>query len=342
MNDSATGKPHERNGRMPAANERILVTGGAGFIGSHLVDAFLAAGHDVLVVDNFSTGKKENLPGHVRWYDADVTDKHALLAIVKRESPTIVVHAAAQINVRSSFHDPQRDAEINIKGAINVLECCKDAGVKRALYLSSGGAVYGIPNRLPCTEQAPGAPVNPYGVSKYTAELYFSLYHHLYQIEYGILRLSNVYGPRQDPHGEAGVVSIFADAVLHDRQPVVFGDGTQTRDFVYVADVAAAAVLAVRRLSMSFPKPFDERIFNISSGEAISVNDALAAIQHAAGNRANHALATVPSVPAKHQAAVSGEVKHMVLDSSLAKKALGWMPSVGFEEGIEKTVEWMR
>ncbi|MBI1970882.1 GDP-mannose 4,6-dehydratase [Candidatus Woesearchaeota archaeon] len=335
----------------------VLVTGGAGFIGSHIVDLLLHTGWRVVVVDNFSKGSKKNLQKNFQQnlrqnpklsiVEADVSNVKSLLQIFEKQRPVAVVHAAAQVSVYASISDPILDATTNIKGMVALLECCKQTGVQRVVYLSSGGAVYGIPFKLPCTEQTPVLPVNNYGVSKYTAEQYLKTYHALYGINFCILRLTNTYGPRQNPHGESGVIAIFADKLLRGEQPIIYGDGTQTRDFVYVEDVAEAVLLALERTTRNLPSPFDERVFNISFGEAISINTLAKllqkAIQECTGQGAcwGHTLNSIGSLlQPLHEPARPGEVHDMVLDSSLAKKALGWVPRTSIEEGIKKTIAW--
>ena len=242
---------------------RILVTGGAGFIGSHVVDAYVQAGHDVLVVDNLSTGKRENLPVQARFVEADIQDP-AVRQLIVLEKIEIVSHHAAQMDVRRSVADPLYDARVNILGMLNVLEGAREAHVKKFIFASSGGAIYGEQEAFPAAEEHPTAPISPYGVSKRAGEHYL----YFYRVEYGLpsiaLRYANIYGPRQDPHGEAGVVAIFTQRLLAGEQPVINGDGKQTRDYVFVGDVAQANLAA---LQVDYDGPL-----NIGTGSETTVN----------------------------------------------------------------------
>ncbi len=223
---------------------KILVTGGAGFIGSNLVDGFLAAGHEVVVVDNLSSGKRQNLNAGARFYELDIGDP-GLGEVFARERFDLVNHHAAQIDVRHSVTDPQSDARTNILGLLNIMENCRRHGVRGVVFASSGGVVYGEPSRLPATETFPKGPLSPYGVSKLASEFYLCYYAQVMGIPYVTLRYGNVYGPRQDPHGEAGVVAIFGEKLLRGETPVIYGDGEQLRDYVFVGDVVRANLLAI-------------------------------------------------------------------------------------------------
>lgn len=302
-----------------AQSLKILVTGGAGFIGSHVVDAFLAAGHDVAVVDDLSSGRRVNVDPAATSYEVDVRSA-ALGEVFERERPEVVSHHAAQIDVRRSVQDPVVDAEVNVVGSLNVLERCREHGVRKVIYASSGGAVYGEPAYLPCDEDHPVRPLCPYGASKYAVELYVEVYRELHGLDYTVLRYGNVYGPRQDPHGEAGVVAIFAGQMVRGETPTVNGSGEQERDFVYVGDCARANVLALERGS--------GRAYNLGSGEGTSVNRLFALLKAATGYEGG-----VVYAPAR-----AGETFRIFLDAGRAREELGWRAEVGLEEGLRRTV----
>jgi UDP-glucose 4-epimerase len=302
---------------------KILVTGGAGFIGSHVVDAYLAAGHEVVVLDNLSTGKRRNLDPRARFVEADVLDP-AAAALVRDERFDVVNHHAAQIDVRRSVSDPLFDARVNVLGTIGLLDAARQAGVRRFVFVSSGGAVYGEQETFPAAETHPTWPVSPYGVSKRAGELYA----HFFQAQYGLpfvaLRYANVYGPRQDPHGEAGVVAIFAQKMLRNEPITINGDGGQTRDYVYVGDVARMSVVAVTH-DATGP-------VNVGTGIETDVN-ALA----------GHLLAAAGSTSAvTHGPAKPGEQRRSVVDASRAAAVYGWRPEVALAEGLRRTVEFFR
>jgi UDP-glucose 4-epimerase len=223
---------------------KILVTGGAGFIGSHVGDRLLHGDNQVVVVDNLVTGKRENLPAGSKFYETDICDQE-LRDVFRAESPDVVIHHAAHIDVTRSVREPSYDASINILGSLNLLECCREQGVRKIVYAGTGGALFGEPDYLPVDEAHPVDPISPYGVSKHTVEHYLFAYHANHDIDYTVLRYPNVYGPRQDPHGEAGVVAIFSLQMLTGQQPVIFGDGTKTRDYCYVDDIVDANVIAL-------------------------------------------------------------------------------------------------
>ena len=301
----------------------VLVTGGAGFIGSHVVDAMVARGHQVTVIDNLSTGKRANLSTEVSLVEVDLRSDD-LDAVFKRVRPQAVFHLAAQASVPNSVADPATDAEINILGTINLLERCRDAGVRRVVYSSTGGALYGEPEQTPCTEEHPIRPLSPYGVSKYVGESYVAMYGRLYGLEYAILRYANVYGPRQDPFGEAGVVAIFGQRMVSGEDVVVFGDGTQERDFVYVEDVARANLLALERGS--------GQALNIGCGVGTSVNQLVTWLRESTGYEREPTY-TEPR---------AGDVYRIALDASRARRELGWEPKVSLEEGLRRTVASIR
>jgi UDP-glucose 4-epimerase len=302
---------------------RVLVTGGAGFIGSHVVEAYLHAGHEVIVVDDLSTGKRENLHRHARFVQADIQDPTVRQLIVT-EKVEVVNHHAAQMDVRRSVADPLYDARVNILGMLNVLEGAREAKVKKFIFSSSGGTVYGEQETFPADEDHPTCPISPYGVSKRTGEHYLYFYHVEYDLPYIALRYANVYGPRQDPHGEAGVVAIFAQRLLAGEQPVINGDGQQTRDYVFVGDVAHANLAA---LQVGYSGPL-----NIGTGDETTVNQLFGSLRHLTGS----------SAPEVHGPAKPGEQRRSVLAWSRAAHVLNWRPQIGVEDGLRQTVEYFR
>ena len=302
---------------------RILVTGGAGFIGSHVVDAFLEAGHHVAVVDDLSTGRRANLNPAATFYQLDIRDP-ALADVFAAERPEIVSHHAAQIDVRRSVAEPVFDADVNVLGSLNLLEQCREHGVRKVLYASSGGAVYGEPDYLPCDEGHPIRPLCPYGASKYVVEQYLYMYRELHGLDYTVLRYGNVYGPRQDPHGEAGGVAIFTAQMLRGETPTINGSGEQERDFVYVGDCARANRLALERGS--------GRAYNLGSGEGTAINTLFERLKAATGYAGG----------AVHGPAKSGETFRIFLDATRAREELGWQPTVDLDEGLARTAAYFR
>lgn len=302
---------------------RILVTGGAGFIGSHIVDTYINAGHDVIVVDDLSTGKRENLNSKARFIQADIQDPTVRQLIVQ-EKIEVLNHHAAQMDVRRSVADPLFDARINILGMLNLLEGAREAGVKKIIFASSGGTVYGEQETFPATEEHTTRPICPYGVSKRTGEHYLYFYNVEYRIPYVALRYANIYGPRQDPHGEAGVVAIFTLRLLAGEQPIINGDGKQTRDYVFVGDVARANLTA---LQTDYIGPI-----NIGTGSETDVNQLFGYLRQLTG---------VPA-PEMHGPAKSGEQRRSVLAWGRARQLLGWQPEMNIEEGLRRTVEYFR
>jgi len=284
---------------------KILVTGGAGFIGSHVVDAYVAAGHDVIVVDDLSTGRRENLNPRARFHQLDIGDPRTA-ELVRDEKPEVLNHHAAQMDVRRSVADPLFDARVNILGTIHLLEAARHAGVKRLVFVSSGGAVYGEQETFPAPETHPTNPVSPYGVSKRAGELYAFFFQAEYRLPFVALRYANVYGPRQDPHGEAGVVAIFTGRMLGDEPVVVNGDGRQTRDYLYVGDVARANLLALETRATG--------PFNIGTGVETDVNALASLLLAAAGSRSQ----------VRHGPPKSGEQRRSVIDCRRAAELLGW------------------
>lgn len=300
-----------------------LVTGGAGFIGSHIVDRLVQDGWLAVVVDNFSTGKRENLNPKAVFYKIDIQSPK-IAEVFKKEKPQFVLHFAAQIDVRKSVADPVEDAKTNIIGSLNILEHCKRHGVKKVIFASTGGAIYGDATVIPTPESYAPLPLSPYGVTKLSVEQYLQYYFEVFHLPFVVLRLANVYGPRQDSKGEAGVVAIFADAMLSGRQPVIYGTGKQTRDFVFVADVVEASMLALQSEQAG--------IFNIGTGEETTVNEIFSMIKGFAKSLAKK----------KYGKARIGEQQRSCLDYSLAKKRLGWRPSYTLQRGLRKTVEWFK
>jgi len=301
---------------------KVLVTGGAGFIGSHIADTLLQAGADVAVIDNLSTGRLENLPAGVTLYREDIRAA-ACEEIFAKEKPEYVIHQAAQANVGKSLADPAEDASVNVAGTINLLENCRRSGIRKIVYASSA-AVYGDPERLPLTEDAACRPLSPYGVSKLTAEYYLAVYAANYGLRYTALRYANIYGPRQAREGEGGVITIFIDDLLAGRNLTVYGDGEQTRDFVYVGDVAAANFLALTR--------GDNGIFNIGSGGSIALNRLADELSKASG--------ITPKI--ERQAPRPGDIRHSCLANGKAAAELGWQPRTGLAAGLRLTVASFR
>jgi UDP-glucose 4-epimerase len=302
---------------------KIMVTGGAGFIGSHIVDALLSAGHSVAVVDDLSSGSRTNVPPEARLYEMDIRDAR-VSEIFQAESPQVVCHQAARANVRESMQEPLLYADVNILGSLNLLECCRRFGTRKVVYASTGGAVYGEPEILPVPEDHPVNPLDPYGASKHMMEHYLYLYRANFGLEYTVLRYPNVFGPRQNPHGEAGVVAIFANLMIHGQPVLINGDGSQERDFVHVSDVVQANLLALER--------GDGEICNIGRGIGTSVNRIFELL----------AQLTDYSLVPKHGPAKQGEVSRICLDPTLARERLGWKANVSLEDGLRSTVEFFR
>ena len=307
---------------------RVLVTGGAGFIGSHVVDAHLAAGDEVTVLDNLSTGRRANVPAGVRLVEGDVRSEEARRLIVDGGF-AVVNHHAAQIDVRVSVSNPVADAECNVIGLLNVLEGARGGGVGRVVFASSGGTVYGEGAALPTPETAPKRQAAPSGVAQLASEFYLSTYAQLYGLEAAVLRYSNVFGPRQDPHGEAGVVAIFCRRVLAGEPLTIFGDGKQTRDMVYVEDVAAAN-LAASRQPLPPLSDVDARAFNVGTGVETSVAEMATQLGVAAGR--------TPQIT--HAAARAGEILRSALDVRKAERELGWRPRTTLAAGMANTLRW--
>lgn len=307
---------------------RVLVTGGAGFIGSHVAETYLGAGFEVTVVDDLSSGRRENLPRGVKFVRCDIgSDEARDLAATGFD---VLNHHAAQMDVRVSVADPRRDARINLDGLLNLLEGARAGGLRRVVFASSGGVVYGDSENLPHREEAPKLPVSPYGVSKLASEYYLAAYHQLYDLEVCCLRYANVYGPRQSPHGEAGVVAIFCNKLRRGEPITVYGDGEQTRDYVFVGDVARANLLAATRPVRPLAT-LDDLAVNIGTGRETSVNQLARTLLDAVGTRV-----AVRNAPAR-----TGELRRSAVDPARASGEWGWVPEVALPEGLRLTYDWM-
>lgn len=302
---------------------KILVTGGAGFIASHVADAYITAGHEVVIVDNLSTGKTDYINEQAKFYQADITDMAKIQQIIRTEKPDVINHHAAHIQVGYSVKNPQFDAENNVIGLLNVMEAAKDVGVKKVIMAATGGAMYGN-KATPFVETMKEEPLSPYGISKRAGELYLNYYHELYGISYVSLRYSNVYGPRQNAHGESGVVAIFSEMMMAGKTPIINGDGTHTRDYVYVADVVKANLLA---LETEFVGEL-----NIGTTTEISTNEVFDAVVKELGIDLKKQYG--PERP--------GEQVTSSLSYQKAKEKLGWEPTVSFDEGVKKVAKWYR
>ena len=301
---------------------RILVTGGAGFIGSNVADRFVALGHDVAVLDDLSTGRRENVPAAARFFETSLDDRDSVDAALASFRPEVIDHHAAQIDVRHSVKDPIADATTNILGGVGLLEAAVRHGVKKFIYASTGGALYGEGRQLPATEDHPAHPEAPYGISKYALEHYLYFYRLAYGLDVTVLRYPNVFGPRQNPHGEAGVNAIFIGLMVDGTAPTIFGDGEQVRDYVYVDDVVRANELALTGGA--------GETVNLGWGRGVSVNDIVRTLNTLLGTK----LAPI------HAAGRPGEVQRIYLDATRAKAVLGWEPQVSFEEGLSRTLAW--
>lgn len=307
---------------------RVLVTGGAGFIGSHVAEAYLSQGAEVSVIDNLATGKRDNLPDGVDFFELDIRDDRAADLIRERHFD-IVSHHAAQADVRHSVADPRFDASVNLDGLLNLLEASRAAGVGRFVFVSSGGVVYGEPEVRPTPESTPKAPLSPYGVTKLTGEQYLHYYHKIHGLDYVALRYSNVYGPRQDPRGEAGVVAIFSERMGRGDSVTVFGDGEQTRDYVDVGSVVAANLL-LGSVQLPEAATLDDRGFNVGTGVETSVLELAQLIRRVSGRDGEIV----------HAEARAGELRNSSLDAGRLR-GLGWAPVVSLEDGIRETYEWI-
>jgi len=302
---------------------RILQTGGAGFIGSWVAENYLKEGHEVLIYDNLSSGTAQNIPQDAEFVEGDIRNYSMLEEVFKKFRPEVINHHAAQINVRVSVDNPVFDAETNILGSINLLELSVKYKVAKFIFASTGGAIYGEPKNIPADELTDNQPLSPYGTSKLCVENYLNYYNKIYNLDFTALRYSNVYGERQNPHGEAGVVAIFCTNILNGKDCKVFGDGNQTRDYVHCEDVARANLLSLDSAT---------GIYNIGTSVSTSVNDIVTKLKDFSGI----------DFKAEHLPAVPGEVNHISLDTKLASTVLGWSPVISFDTGLDRTWHWFK
>ena len=303
---------------------KILVTGAAGFIGSHVADAYVSAGHEVVILDDLSRGAERNVNPKARFYRCDIRDREAIEKVFLSEKPAIVNHHAAQMDVRRGVREPLFDAQVNILGSLNLMEAALAHGVKRFIYIASAGAGYGEPKQVLVPEDYPINPITPYGISKHTVEHYLFTFHFLYGLEYVVLRYGNVYGTRQNSQGEAGVFAMFSEQMLANVQPVIYGDGSKVRDYVYISDVVAANVAALERGS--------NEIFNISTGVATTDLEVFKLVRDLLGKQVE------PEYIAKRP----GEIDSICLDISKAKSLLEWEPRIKLSEGARLTVAYFQ
>ncbi len=303
---------------------KILVTGGAGFIGSHLVDRLIKEGHEVSIIDNLSSGKEVNLNPQAKFYKLDILSPSLKKVFFSEKRFDYVFHLAAQIDVRKSVENPVFDAEVNVLGSLNLLFLCLKKKPEKFIYASTGGAIYGEPDYLPADENHPIRPNCAYGISKHTVEHYLELFHTLYHLKYTIFRLPNVYGPRQDPNGEAGVVSIFIGKMLKNKTPFIFGDGNQLRDYLYVNDVVAANMVSLKK--------GDNRIYNLGSGKGTSVNELFKKLRKIIGFKKEP----------EYGAPRLGEIYRIYLSAEKAMRELSWQPKIELEKGLEKTISFFK
>ena len=302
---------------------KVCVTGGAGFIGSHVADSLLGRGHTVHVIDDLSTGRRQNVPSGAQLFEQDIRSDRAAALIAEHEYD-LLVHHAAQMDVRRSVEAPGFDADVNIRGLLNLMEAGVEHGLQKVVFASTGGAIYGEPEYTPQDLYHPRRPVSPYGVAKLAAEKYLQYYRHEYGVETVSLRYANVYGPRQNPHGEAGVVAIFARELLTGGQPVIYGDGEQTRDYVYVGDVVHANLAALSYQGSG--------VFNVGTTRETSVNELFRTMRDIAGS----------DVPEEHAPAKPGEQQRSVLGIEQSSQQLGWEPQVALDEGLSRTIRWFQ
>ena len=301
--------------------ERIIVTGGAGFIGSHVTDAYLAAGHRVAVIDNLTSGFRKNISTRAVFYKADIRSAADMRKVLRRERPTIVNHHAAVVEVVKSIRDPRETLETNVLGTANILAAATEAKIKKIIFASTGGAIYGEPKKIPADERTPSLPLSPYGLSKLLDEELIKFYARLNGFTYTILRYSNIYGPRQNPNGEAGVVAIFGALVKAGKRPTIFGDGTKIRDYTYVGDVARSNLLALKKGV--------GQIINIGSGKEVQDQEIFDTIARELNFRK----------PARYKPYRKGEVYRITIDAKKARRTLGWKPNIQLQEGIRKTLQ---
>lgn len=303
---------------------KILVTGAAGFIASHVADAYVNAGHEVVVIDDLSRGARKNLNPKCRFYSCDIRDRGAIEKIFRAERPEIVNHHAAQMDVRRGVREPHFDAQVNILGSLNLIEAAVASGTRRFIYAATAGAGYGEPHQMPVSEDYPMNPITPYGVSKHTVEHYLFTFRFLYGLEYVVLRYGNVYGPRQSSQGEAGVFAIFSEQMLAGVQPVIYGDGRKVRDYIYIADVASANVAALERGT--------NEIFNISSGVPTLDLEVFQLVRALLGRQ----------VEPRYTARRPGEIDKICLDITKARALLNWEPQIDLSEGARLTVGYFQ
>ena len=345
---------------MKLGKKKVLVTGGAGFIGSHIVDLLIKNNYKVVIVDDLSSGREENINKNARFYKLNITDQKRLAEVFKQEKPDYVCHEAAQISVSFSVRDPLFDAQTNILGSLSLLQCClMNQQAKGIVFASSGGTIYGEPEHFPISENYPFMPQSPYGISKVAVEHYLDFYQKNYNLNYVSLRYGNVYGPRQDPYGEAGVIAIFIEKMLKGEIPTINGDGEYIRDYIYVEDVAQASLLAlqnmvklskvVREIEKAKTKEEEKKVseaksevqakietemklngFNLGTGRGVSVNEIFSLLKE---------IIKFPH-PAHYGSPRAGDLRKNILDCRLINEVLGWQPQFDFSEGLEKTVNW--
>jgi UDP-glucose 4-epimerase len=304
---------------------KILVTGGAGFIASHVADAYIAAGHDVAIIDDLSRGSERNIPVRARFYRGDICDRNFVEQVLSAEKPEAINHHAAQMDVRRGVREPIFDASVNILASIQLLNAAVAHKVQRVVYISTAGAAYGEPREMPVAEDYPINPITPYGISKHTVEHYLFTYRVLYGLPYVVLRYGNVYGPRQSSQGEAGVMAIFSEQLLAGSVPVIYGDGSKVRDYVYVEDVAQANVLALEKGT--------GEVFNIANGIPTTDYEVFSLIRDALG---------AGNVEPRFVAKRPGEIDRIFLNITKAQRLLEWVPRVTLEEGARRTVQFFR
>jgi UDP-glucose 4-epimerase len=302
---------------------KIMVTGGAGFIGSHVTDMLIEQGHQVVIVDDLSTGRRTNINRHAIFYEVDIRSPE-MERVFAQEKPEVISHHAAQMNVRRSMDDPLFDADVNIIGSIKLAQLAIRFGTRKIIHISSGGAAYGEPEYLPCDEDHPIKPLCHYGASKYTYELYLHVFSANYDLDYSVIRYPNVYGPRQDPHGEAGVVAIFSGQMLRGEPVTINGNGEQVRDYVYVTDCARSNLMLLDQGS--------KRVYNLGSGIGTTVNEIFAQLKDITGY----------TNPARFGPAKAGETFKIYLNARRAENELGWRPTIPLDEGLKRTVDYFK
>jgi len=303
---------------------KVLVTGGAGFIGSHIVDKLIEKGFEVFIIDNLSTGKRENINEKAKFVCGDINDERLLNNLFKENNFSYIFHLAAQISVSNSVREPVKDAQVNIIGSLKLIKKSIESGVKKIIFSSTGGAIYGEAETFPTTEEVFPKPVSPYAIAKFSVENYLRFAKREFGLNYTILRYSNVYGPRQDPCGEAGVVAIFSSRMLQNKNTIIFGDGKYIRDYVFVSDVAQANIKAMEN--------GDGKIFNISTAKGTSVIELFQILKELTGYR------KAPCYKPERE----GDVRKSVLSYEKAKRELKWEPKINIDEGLKSTVEWFK